>query len=122
MQPPLFVLPLTDAEHEAVEQGVRSANASTRRRSQILAASTRGEHVSRLARSLSGNEQTVRNAIPAFQAGVAALTKRSCRVHTDPAALTPTRLRSCAPSCTVARATSACGRSPWRPRKRPSRV
>jgi hypothetical protein len=90
MKAPLLVRPLTDAERNAVEQGLRSSNAFTLRRSQILAASARGEHSPRIARSLSCNEQTARNAIHAFNAqGVAALTKRSCRVHTDQAALSP---------------------------------
>ncbi len=85
-----MVRPLTDAEREAVETGLRSSDAFTLRRSQILAASARGEHVPRIARSLSCNEQTVRNAIHAFNgAGVAALTKRSCAVHTEQAAFTP---------------------------------
>jgi transposase len=90
MQAPLFVRPLTDAEREAVEQGLRSSNAFMLRRSQIVAASARGEHIPRIARSLSCNEQTVRNAIHAFnQDGTAALTKRSCAVHSDQAAFTP---------------------------------
>ncbi len=90
MKPPLVVRPLTDAEREAVETGLRSSDAFTLRRSQILAASARGEHVPRIARSLSCNEQTVRNAIHAFNAqGVAALTKCSCRVHTEQAAFAP---------------------------------
>ncbi len=90
MRPPLLVRPLTDAERDAVESGLRSADAFTLRRSQILAASARGEHVPRIARALGCDEQTVRNAIHAFHAaGLAALTKRSCAVHTDQAALTP---------------------------------
>ena len=90
MKAPLFVRPLTDAERNAVETGLRSSDAFTLRRSQILAASARGEHAPRIARSLSCNEQTVRNAIHAFnEQGVAALTKRSCAVHTDQAASTP---------------------------------
>lgn len=90
MQAPLLVRPLTDAERDAVELGLRSSNAFTLRRSQIIAASQRGEHIPRIARSLSCDEQTVRNAIHAFtQTGVAALTKRSSRVHTDQAAFTP---------------------------------
>ena len=52
--------PLTDAERDAVELGLRSADAFMLRRSQILAASARGEHV-----------------------------PRSCAVHTDQAAFTP---------------------------------
>lgn len=90
MKPPIFVRPLTDAERDAVETGLRSSNAFTLRRSQIIAASARGDQVPNIARSLSCNEQTVRNAIHAFtQAGVAALTKRSSAVHTDQAAFTP---------------------------------
>lgn len=90
MKAPIFVRPLTDAEREAVETGLRSADAFTLRRSQIVAASARGEHIPRIARNLSCNEQTVRNAVHAFnQDGVAALTKRSCAVHTDQAAFTP---------------------------------
>jgi hypothetical protein len=90
MKAPLLVRPLTDAERDAVETGLRSADAFTLRRGQILAASARGEHVPRIARGLSCNEQTVRNAIHAFnEQGGAALTKRSCRVHTDQAAFTP---------------------------------
>ena len=90
MQAPLLVRALTDAEREAVEMGLRSSNAFTLRRSQILAASARGDHIPRIARSLSCDEQTVRNAIHAFnQTGVAALRKRSCAVHTAQAAFTP---------------------------------
>ncbi len=90
MQAPLLVRPLTDAEREAVEAGLRSSNAFTLRRSQILAASQRGDHIPCIARSLSCDEQTVRNAIHAFNAGgTAALTKRSSRVHTDQAAFKP---------------------------------
>lgn len=90
MKRPIFVRPLTDAERDAVETGLRSSDAYTLRRSQILAASARGEHVPRIARSLSCNEQTVRNAVHAFnREGVAALTKRSSAVHTDQAAFTP---------------------------------
>ena len=90
MRPPLYVRPLTDAERDAVEAGLRSSDAYTLRRSQILAASARGERVPRLAHSLSCDEQTVRNAIHAFNAeGIAAWTKQSCAVHTDQAAFTP---------------------------------
>ncbi|HEX5503547.1 MAG TPA: helix-turn-helix domain-containing protein [Thermomicrobiales bacterium] len=90
MQPPLLVRPLTDAERAAVELGLRSSNAFTLRRSQIVRASARGEPVPQIARALGCNEQTVRNAIHAFdREGVAALTKRSCAVHTAEAAFTP---------------------------------
>ena len=45
MKPPIFVRPLTDAERDAVETGLRSSNAYTLRRSQILAASARGDDI-----------------------------------------------------------------------------
>jgi len=90
MQAPLLVRPLTDAERDAVELGLRSSNAFTLRRSQIIAASMRGEHIPRIARNLSCHEQTVRNAIHAFnQTGGGALTRRSCAVHTEQTAFAP---------------------------------
>src|SRR6188508_3345788 len=90
MKAPLVVRPLTDAERNAVEIGLRSSNAYTLRRSQIVAASARGEHIPRIARNLSCNEQTVRNAVHACnEQGAAALTKRSSAVHTDQAAFPP---------------------------------
>ena len=83
MKTPIFVRPVTDAERQSVEAGLRSPEAFTLRRSQIVLASARGEPVPRIARVLGCNEQTVRNAIHAFnQQGVAALTKGSCRAHT----------------------------------------
>jgi len=89
MKAPLLVRPLTDAERAAVELGLRSSNAFTLRRSQIIAASARGEHIPRIARNLSCNEQTVRNAIHALnREGAPALAKRSCAVHADQAAFT----------------------------------
>ena len=90
MKRPIFVRPLADAARAAVEQGLRSSDAFTLRRSQILSASARGEPVPRIAGGLSCNQQTVRNAIHAFnREGVATLTKRSSAVHTDQAAFTP---------------------------------
>jgi transposase len=90
MKRPIYVRPLTAAERDAVETGLRSSDAYTLRRSQILAASARGEQVPGIARGLSCNQQTVRNAIHAFnREGVAALTKRSSAVHTEQAAFTP---------------------------------
>lgn len=90
MKRPIVVRPLTDAERDAVELGLRSSNAFTLRRSQIITASARGDQVPRIASSLSCSEQTVRNALHAFAAkGIVSLTKRSSRVHTDQAAFTP---------------------------------
>jgi len=98
MKAPLFVRPLTDAERRAVEAGLRSSDAFTQRRCQILRASAAGVQAPQIARSLGCNEQTVRNAIHAFnRRGVAALRKGSSRPHTTQAtfdAATAERLRA----------------------------
>ena len=97
MQAPLCVRPLTDAERQEVEAGLRSSQAFTLRRSQILLASARGDHTPAIAAALGCSDQTVRDAIHAFdRAGVAALTPGSKRPHTlRPAfgATTAARLR-----------------------------
>lgn len=83
MKAPLFVRPLTDAERATLTAGLRSPDAFTLRRCQIVLASSRGEHASRIARSLGCSEQGTRNAIAAFnRAGLAALTRRSSRPRT----------------------------------------
>ncbi len=83
MKPPLYVRPLSDAERDALKAAVRSSDAFTMRRSQILLASARGETPPTLARSLSCASQTVRNTIRAFnERGLAALQERSHRNHT----------------------------------------
>jgi len=83
MKAPLFVRPLTAAEHRDLTAGLRAADAFTLRRCQILLASARGEHASRIARSLGCSEQGARNAIAAFNRdGLAALARRSSRPAT----------------------------------------
>jgi transposase len=83
MKPPIFVRPLTDAERERVEAGLRSSDAFTLRRSQILLASARGERAPAIARQLGCDDQTVREAIHAFAAtGLAALRPGSRRAKT----------------------------------------
>jgi transposase len=83
MKAPLFVRPLTDAERCAVEAGLRSPDAFTLRRCQIVRASADGVHVPQIARTLGCNEQTARNAVHAFNDhGATALTRGSCRAHT----------------------------------------
>jgi hypothetical protein len=80
---PIFVRPLTDAERCAVEAGLRSSDAFTLRRAQIVRASAARVRIPRIARNLGCNEQTVRNAIHAFNArATSALTKGPCRAHT----------------------------------------
>jgi hypothetical protein len=63
MQAPLFVRPVTDAEREALEAGLRSPVAFTARRTRIVLVSARGEHVPAITRSLGCDEQTVHNAL-----------------------------------------------------------
>jgi transposase len=87
MRPPIFVRPLTDAERGAVEAGLRSSDAFVLRRCQILLASARGEWAPTIARHLGCDDQTVREAIHAFNArGLAALQPGSRRPHTIRAA------------------------------------
>ena len=83
MQAPLFGRPLTDAERQALEAGLRSPVAFTLRRCQILLASARHQTVPQLAAALGCGVQTVRTAIHAFaRDGLAALTPGSSRPHT----------------------------------------
>jgi transposase len=87
MQAPLFVRPPTDTERQTLAAGLRSADAFTLRRCQIVLASARGERVPAIARALGCGEQAVRDALHAFAAsGVAALTPGSSRPHTIHAA------------------------------------
>lgn len=71
---------LTEDERKRLEGGLRSSESFVMRRSQILLASARGAHVPQIAQALSCDEQTVRNALHAFNAtGVAALHRPSSR-------------------------------------------
>jgi transposase len=83
---------LTGAERQQVEAGLRSADAFVLRRCQILLASARGERATVIARQLGCDDQTVREAIHAFNAvGLAALQAGSRRPHTIHAAFTAER-------------------------------
>lgn len=83
MKPPLYVRPLSDDERDALKAGLRSSDAFTFRRSQILLASSRGDPPPAIARQLGCASQTVRNTIKAFnERGIAALQERSHRNHT----------------------------------------
>ena len=83
MRPPIHGRRPTDAERQALEAGLRSADATVLRRSQIILASARGERVPQIARQVGCGEQTVRNVIHAFNArGTAALPAGSRRPHT----------------------------------------
>jgi DNA-binding CsgD family transcriptional regulator len=98
MKRPIYVRPLTDAERESLEAGLRSPDAFTLRRCQILLASDRGENAYEIARSLGCNPQTARNAIHAFnQKGLPeALQQGSKHPHTAFIGLSIlNRLRAC---------------------------
>jgi transposase len=82
VRPPKFVRPLEDAEREALAAGLRSSDAFTLRRCQIVLASARGERAPQIARQLGCDDQTVLDAFDAFTArGSASLTKRSSRAQ-----------------------------------------
>src|ERR1700694_3694772 len=83
MKPPLYVRPLTGAERDALKAALRSSDAFTLRRGQILLASARRERPPAIAQQLGCASQTVRNTIRAFnERGLAALQERSHRNHT----------------------------------------
>jgi transposase len=82
MRTPIFVRPLTDAERHELERGLRSSDAFVLRRCQILLASARGERAPRIAQHLGCDDQTVLDALHAFNAvGLDALRKGSSRPH-----------------------------------------
>ncbi len=88
MRPPIYVRPLTDAERRTLDAGLRSSDAFVLRRCQIVLASARGEHARLIADALGCDDQTVRNAIHAFNArGLAALTPGSSAPQQTPHAV-----------------------------------
>jgi transposase len=76
-----------EAERRELAKGLRSSDAFALRRSQIVLASSRGEHAAAIGRQLGCSDQAVRDALRAFNdRGVAALTRRSSRpASTHPA-------------------------------------
>ena len=83
MRKPIFVRELTKEERQRLTQGLRSSRPFTVRRSQIILSSARGERAPRIAEFLGCDDQTVRNAIVAFnERGVAALKMGSRRPKT----------------------------------------
>jgi transposase len=77
-----FVRPLTTTERQQLQQGLRSSDAFTLRRCQILLASAAGQTPADIARTLGCTATTVRNTIHAFAAeGLACLKEKSSRPH-----------------------------------------
>lgn len=80
MRPPLFVRPLADEERAALRAGLRSPDAFTLRRCQVLLASADGLRPAQIADRLGCATQTVRNAVRAFaDAGTGCLREGSHR-------------------------------------------
>ena len=89
MKPPLFVRPLAQAERAVLRQGLRSPDAFTLRRCQILLQSDQNQRPSQIAVALGCATQTVRDALHAF-----AVEGLGC-LHTKPK--TPHTLRTAWP-------------------------
>jgi transposase len=76
----MYVRPLTPEEQHQLEAGLRSSEAFTLRRCQILLASARRQRPAHIARHLGCASQSVRNAIHAFHArGLTSLSAQSRR-------------------------------------------
>jgi transposase len=87
MKPPLFVRPPSASERAALRQGLRSPDAFTLRRCQILLHSDQGRRPAQIAAALGCSSQAVRNALRAFAAdGLACLRPKSKRPKTPHAA------------------------------------
>ena len=84
----VVVRDLTQEELVALKQGLRSSDAFTLRRSQILLASNQGQTPQQVAAQLHCSDQCVREAIHAFHAeGLACLKGKSHATHRDQSAL-----------------------------------
>jgi DNA-binding CsgD family transcriptional regulator len=80
--PPTFVRTLSAAERHQLQAGLRSPDAFTLRRCQILLASAAGQDPALIARNLGCTARSVRDAIHAFaQEGLTCLREKSSRPH-----------------------------------------
>ncbi len=80
MRKPIYVRELTAEERRALEAALRSSDAFTLRRAQILLASAAGKRASQIGRDLHLDTDTALNAIRAFnERGLCALSRRSSR-------------------------------------------
>lgn len=90
MRRPSFVRSLTDDEQQTVTAGLRSSDAFVLRRCQILLASARGERAPQIALHLGCDDQTVLDALHAFnERGLDALQRGSSRPQTTHPAFPP---------------------------------
>src|SRR5262245_44478869 len=80
MKPPIYIRALSREERQQLEAGLRSSDAFTLRRCQILPAHAREQRPAQIARQLNCATQSVRNAIHAFHThGLASLNAQSRR-------------------------------------------
>jgi transposase len=85
MRKPIYVRSLTADESQTLQEGLRSSDTFVLRRCQILLASTRGQTARVIAETVGCDDQTVRNAMHAFNIhGLAVLTRRSCAPQRTP--------------------------------------
>src|SRR5690349_17663430 len=90
MKKPIFIRPLMDAERQALERGLRSKDAFVLRRCQMLLASARGERAPHIAKELGCDDQTVLDALHAFnERGLDALQPGSPIPHATYPTFTP---------------------------------
>ena len=84
---PIFVRTLTESERKRLKAGLRSSVGFELRRCQIILASARGEHAIAIAQNVGCSDETVREAIKAFNLrGLQALKPGSRRPHKTQAA------------------------------------
>jgi hypothetical protein len=80
MKPPTFVRPLSEEERQALKAGLRSPDAFTLRRCQVLLASADGRRPRCIAAAVGCRVQSARDAIRALQSeGVACTREKSSR-------------------------------------------
>ncbi len=90
MKRPIFIRPLTDEERQALERGLRSSDAFVPRRCQMVLARARGERAPPIAHELGCDDQTVLDALHAFNdRGLDALQHGSSVPHTTSPTFTP---------------------------------
>lgn len=92
MHKPLFVSPLTPEHRQALHAGLRSKDAFTVRRCQVVLASADGLKADQVAARLGCSAGTARNAIRAWNAdGLASLREKSSRPMSAKPVLGPER-------------------------------
>lgn len=92
MKASLYVRELSESERSGLENGLRSADGFSVRRSQILMASARGEKPNRIATIIGCTAQTVRNVIHDFEArGLGCLKAGSNQPHSVAPILTASK-------------------------------